>query len=52
MRYGYIEELVEDCVVKHHDSTAQIRSEKIDHWLTHKYFGIPIFISVSYTHLI
>lgn len=46
MRYNYIEELIEDCVVKHHDSTAQIRSEKIDHWLTHKYFGIPIFIGI------
>lgn len=46
MRYNYIEELIEDCVVKHHDSTAQIRSEKIDHWLTHKYFGIPIFILI------
>lgn len=46
MRYSYIEELVADCVVKHHDSTAQIRSEKIDHWLTHKYFGIPIFILI------
>lgn len=46
MRYSYIEELVADCVVKHHDSTAQIRSEKIDYWLTHKYFGIPIFILI------
>lgn len=46
MRYSYIEELVADCVVKHHDSTAQIRSEKIDHWLTHKYLGIPIFILI------
>lgn len=46
MRYNYIEELIEDCVVKHHDSTAQIRSEKIDYWLTHKYFGIPIFIGI------
>ena len=46
MRYSYIEELVEDCVIKHHDSTAQIRSEKIDRWLTHKYLGIPIFIII------
>lgn len=46
MRYTYIEELVKDCVVKHHDSTAQMRSEKIDHFLTHKYLGIPIFILI------
>ena len=46
MRYGYIEELVKDCVVKHHDSMAQMRSEKIDRWLTHKYLGIPIFIAI------
>lgn len=46
MRYTYIEELVKDCVVKHHDSTAQMRSEKIDAFLTHKYLGIPIFILI------
>lgn len=46
MRYTYIEELVKDCVVKHHSSTAQMRSEKIDAFLTHKYLGIPIFILI------
>lgn len=46
MRYTYIEELVKDCVVKHHNSTAQMRSEKIDAFLTHKYLGIPIFILI------
>lgn len=46
MRYTYIEELVHDCVVKHHASNAQLRSEKIDRILTHKYFGIPIFIII------
>ena len=49
MRYTFIEQLVEDCVVKHHASTAQIRSEKIDYFLTHKYLGIPIFICMMLT---
>ncbi|MEF9966943.1 MAG: ferrous iron transporter B, partial [Longicatena sp.] len=46
MRYSYIEELVEDCVVKLNETNGQIRSEKIDYFLTHKYFGIPIFIMI------
>ncbi len=41
MRYSYIEELVADCVVKRHASSAQVRSEKIDGLLTHKY-GIAV----------
>ncbi len=46
MRYSFIEEVVADCVVKKNVSTAQARSEKIDRILTHKYFGIPIFILI------
>lgn len=46
MRYSFIEELVADCVVKKNVSTAQVRSEKIDHILTHKYLGIPVFILI------
>lgn len=46
MRYMYIEELVKTCVVKHRASNAQLRSEKIDAILTHKYLGIPIFIII------
>lgn len=46
MRYTYIEELVADCVVKRHESAAQVRSGKIDGLLTHKYLGIPIFILI------
>lgn len=44
MRYTYIEKLCADCVVKHQETKAQIRSEKIDNLLTHKYLGIPIFL--------
>lgn len=46
MRYSFIEELVADCVVKRNVSAAQVRSEKIDHILTHKYLGIPVFILI------
>ena len=46
MRYTFIEEICRMCVHKHHNTKEQVRSEKIDHWLTHKYFGIPIFIGI------
>lgn len=46
MRYGYIEALCNECVVKHQETHEQIRSEKIDRLLTHKYLGIPIFFGI------
>ena len=46
MRYTYIEAVCRDCVVKHRETKEQIRSEKIDRVLTHKYFGIPIFLGI------
>lgn len=46
MRYCYIERICADCVVKHQETIEQIRSEKIDRILTHKYFGIPIFLCI------
>lgn len=46
MRYTYIEELVKQSVVKHHETRARIRSDKMDRILTHKYAGIPIFILI------
>lgn len=48
MRYSYIEELCADCVTKHQETREQIRSEKIDRILTHKYFGIPIFLGIMF----
>jgi len=48
MRYNYIGKLCEDCVVKHQETNEQIRSEKIDKVLTHKYFGIPIFFGIMF----
>lgn len=48
MRYSYIEKLCAECVVKHQETREQIRSERIDRVLTHKYFGIPIFLGIMF----
>ena len=46
MRYTYIEKICADCVTRHRETKEQVRSEKIDWVLTHKYFGIPIFLGL------
>lgn len=46
MRYNYIEKLCLSCTTKSGETKEQIRSEKIDRILTHKMFGIPIFLCV------
>lgn len=46
MRYSYIEEICKDSVYRQQETNGQIRSEKIDRWLTHKYLGIPIFLGI------
>ncbi len=46
MRYLFIEDLCEHCVFKEQETNEQIRSEKIDAILTHKYLGIPLFIAI------
>lgn len=48
MRYNYIEEICRDAVTKKQETNEQIRSEKIDKILTHKYLGIPIFIGIMF----
>ena len=48
MRYSYIEKLCAEAVVKHQETLEQIRSEKIDRVLTHKYFSIPIFFGIMF----
>ncbi len=48
MRYSYIEKICADCVIKHQETHEQIRSEKIDRLLTHKYLGIPIFFGIMF----
>lgn len=46
MRYEFIEQLCALTVVKNGQSREHLRSIKIDNVLTHKYFGIPIFLGI------
>lgn len=46
MRYNEIEKICQETVFKKQETTEQIRSEKIDQILTHRYLGIPIFICI------
>lgn len=46
MRYSFIEDLCYHCVFSEQETIEQVRSEKIDSFLTHKYLGIPIFIGI------
>ncbi len=46
MRFHFIHELVDESVVKPHQSKEQIRSSKIDKTLTGKYTAIPAFIGI------
>ncbi|MEG0592873.1 MAG: ferrous iron transport protein B, partial [Coprobacillus sp.] len=46
MRYSFIEEVCYYCVFSEQETLEQVRSEKIDSLLTHKYLGIPIFIGI------
>ena len=46
MRYSFIEDVCQHTVFIESEPKEQIRSEKIDRLLTHKYLGIPIFILI------
>lgn len=46
MRYAYIENLCAKTVRKPVHTDAQMRSVKIDYYLTHKYFSLPIFVAI------
>lgn len=46
MRYSFIEDVCKQTVFIESETKEQIRSEKIDRLLTHKYLGIPIFILI------
>ncbi|WP_326911010.1 ferrous iron transport protein B [Sedimentibacter sp. MB31-C6] len=48
MRYNYIEKVCKKSVIKRQETHEQIRSEKIDRLLTHKYLGIPIFFGIMF----
>lgn len=46
MRYNFIDEICSKCVVRVSQTREQLRSEKVDRILTHRIFGIPIFIGI------
>ena len=46
MRFSFIQQLTEACVVKPHESKERERSRKIDQILTGKYTAIPSFIGI------
>ena len=46
MRFAFIQELVAQTVVKPHTSKEQLRSNRIDKFLTGKYTAIPAFIAI------
>ena len=46
MRFHFIHQLVEQTVVKPHQSKEQIRSSRIDQFLTGKYTAIPAFVGI------
>lgn len=46
MRYAYIENLCVNTVQKPQHTEAQKRSVKIDHYLTHKYYSLPLFFLI------
>lgn len=46
MRYAYIEDLCAKTVRKPLHTEAQLRSVKIDQYLTHKYLALPIFLII------
>ncbi|MER2151040.1 MAG: fused ferrous iron transport protein A/B, partial [Candidatus Limivicinus sp.] len=46
MRYAFIREVCDACVVKPQESKEHLRSRKIDRILTGKYTAIPVFIVI------
>ena len=46
MRFHFIHQLVNQTVVKPHQSKEQLRSARIDRFLTGKYTAIPAFVGI------
>lgn len=46
MRFEYIEAVCSETVIKPKESKERIRSQKMDHFLTGKYTGIPAFVGI------
>ena len=49
MRYNFIEKVCASCVTKARESKEHRRSMAIDRVLTHRFFAIPLFISIMCT---
>lgn len=43
-KYDFIEEIIDEVLVN--KAKKEVRTEKIDHYLTHKWLGLPIFLSI------
>ncbi len=43
-KYEYIEEIVDECLVNKEEKAAA--TDRIDRWLTHTFWGIPIFMGI------
>lgn len=49
LRYKFITDYIKPAVVKTHKNTGVIKAEKIDRVLTHKIWGLPIFILIMFS---
>lgn len=49
MRYNYIEKICAKCLTKKQITKEQLRSEKLDKYLTHRVLSIPIFLGIMLT---
>ena len=49
MRYNYIEKICAQCLTKKQITKEQLRSEKLDKYLTHRVLSIPIFLGIMLT---
>lgn len=43
-KYNYIEEVMEECMMGREEKSAS--TDRIDSWLTHPVFGVPIFLGI------
>ncbi len=43
-KYDYIEEIMEECMVNKEKKAAS--TERIDRWMTHRIWGVPIFLGI------
>ena len=49
MRYNYIEKICAKCLTKKQITKEQLRSERLDKYLTHRIWSIPIFLGIMLT---